>query len=262
MSNGELLKGKVAVVTGAAAGIGRGTAQVLAQHGARVVVADIDDKGSAETVARIAKAGGTACICHADVMRADQIAALVAFAEKTYGGLDIMHANAGITDYVDLEAMTEEQMDRVLDLNLRGALLCARYAIPAMKKRGGGSIVFTSSVLNTIGFPKCVVYSATKAGLIGATRTLAVEVGKDKIRVNCVSPGTINTPMLARDVADMNAEEAQNFMEKVRQANALGRIGEPEEVGEVVAWLSSDAASYVTGQNLYVDGAFTALKKI
>lgn len=253
MNRNQPLKGKVAIVTGAAAGIGRGAAQVLAQHGARVVVADIDDKGSAETVARITKPGGTACVCHADVTRADQIAALVAFAEKTYGGLDIMHANAGITDYAELESTTEVQMDRVLDLNLRGVLLCARYAIPAMKKRDGGSIVFTSSVLNTIGFPGCVVYSATKAGMVGAARTLAVEVGKHKIRVNCVSPGTINTPMLARDVTDLPA---------MRAANALGRIGEPEDIGEAVAWLSSDAAGYVTGQNLYVDGAFTALKKI
>ena len=253
MDRNQPLKDKVAVVTGAAAGIGRGSAKVLAQCGARVVVADIDDKGGADTVARITAAGGTARFCRADVTRADQIAALVAFAEKTYGGLDIMHANAGITHYVDLEAMTEEQMDRVLDLNLRGALLCARYSIPVMKKRGGGSIVFTSSVLNTIGFPGCVVYSATKAGMIGAARTLAVEVGKHKIRVNCVSPGTINTPMLTRDVTDM---------QPVREANALGRIGEPEDIGEAVAWLSSDAAGYVTGQNLYVDGAFTALKKI
>lgn len=210
-------------------------------------------RASAETVARITKPGGTACVCHADVTRADQIAALVAFAEKTYGGLDIMHANAGITDYAELESTTEVQMDRVLDLNLRGVLLCARYAIPAMKKRDGGSIVFTSSVLNTIGFPGCVVYSATKAGMVGAARTLAVEVGKHKICVNCVSPGTINTPMLARDVTDLPA---------MRAANALGRIGEPEDIGEAVAWLSSDAAGYVTGQNLYVDGAFTALKKI
>lgn len=253
MDRNQPLQNKVAVVTGAASGIGRGSARVLSQHGARVVVADIDDKGGAETVRLVTDAGGTASFCRADVTRADQIVALVAYAEKTYGGLDIMHANAGMTDYVDLEAMTEEQMDRVLDLNLRGALLCAQYSIPVMKKRGGGSIVFTSSVLNTIGFPQCVVYSATKAGMIGATRTLAVEVGKHKIRVNCVSPGTINTPMLARDVADM---------QPMREANALGRIGEPEDIGEAVAWLSSDAAGYVTGQNLYVDGAFTALKKI
>ena len=253
MDRNQPLKDKVAVVTGAAAGIGRGSAQVLAQCGGRVVVADIDDKGGAETVALITNAGGRASFCRADVTRADQIAALVAYAEKTYGGLDIMHANAGITDYAELEVTTETQMDRVLDLNLRGVLLCARYAIPAMKKRGGGSIVFTSSVLNTIGFPGCVVYSATKAGMIGAARTLAVEVGKHNIRVNCVSPGTINTPMLARDVTDLPA---------MRAANALGRIGEPEDIGEAVAWLSSDAAGYVTGQNLYVDGAFTALKKI
>jgi NAD(P)-dependent dehydrogenase (short-subunit alcohol dehydrogenase family) len=259
--HGKLI-GKTAIVTGAGAGIGRGSAIVLAGAGARVVVGDIDDKAGTETVRRIEQAGGEAIFVHVDVAKNDEVSSLIAQAEQAYGGLDIMFANAGITHYIDLEEMDESQMDRVLDINLKGALLCAKYSIPAMKKRGGGSIVFCSSVLNTIGFPQCVVYSATKAGMVGTARTLAVEIGKHNIRVNCVSPGTINTPMLARDVADMNKKGVKDYLQNVCQANALGRVGEPEDVGNAVVWLCSDEAGYVTGQNLYIDGAFTAAKKI
>lgn len=261
MATDRQLQGKVAIVTGAGAGIGRGSALVLASAGARVVVNDIDDKSGTETVRQIKDKGDEATFIRADVGSNDDVRLLVSKAEDTYGGLDIMHANAGITLYVDLEAMKESELDRVLDINLKGALLCAMHAIPAMKKRGGGSIVFTSSVLCTIGFPQCVVYSATKAGMVGAARALAVEVGKYNIRVNCVSPGTINTPMLARDVKDMNMKGDKDFLQKVCNANALGRIGEPEDVGNAVVWLSSDLASYVTGENLFVDGAFTAVKR-
>ena len=163
---------------------------------------------------------------------------------------------------MDLEEITETDFERMVDTNFKGFLFCAKHAIPAMKRAGGGSIVFCSSVLSTIGFPRCVVYSATKAGMVGAARTLAVEIGKFNIRVNVVSPGTINTPMLAHDMADMNVDETANYLQKVRDANALGRIGEPEDIGNAVVWLSSEEASYVTGQNIFVDGAFTAVKHI
>jgi NAD(P)-dependent dehydrogenase (short-subunit alcohol dehydrogenase family) len=256
------LRGKIAVVTGGGSGIGRGSAIVLAREGARVVVSDIDAKSGEETVRRINEAKDEAVFIRADVTKNEEIRQLVAQTGDTYKGLDIMFANAGITHYVDLEKMKESEIDRVLNINLKGALLCAKHAIPIMKKKGGGSIIFCSSVLNTIGFPQCVVYSSTKAGLVGAARTLAVEIGKYNIRVNVVSPGTINSPMLDRDMADMNVNEAKNYRQKVCNANALGRIGEPEDVGSAVVWLCSDESSYVTGQNLYVDGAFTAVKRI
>ena len=234
----DQLIGKTAIVTGAGAGIGRGSALVLSRAGARVVAGDIDGETGAETVRLIEEAGGEAVFVLADVAKNDDIVAMVARAEEAYGGLDIMFANAGITHYIDLEDMDESQMDHVLGINLKGALMCARHSIEPMKKRGGGSIVFSSSVLNTIGFPRCVVYAATKAGLVGAARTLAVEVGKYRIRVNCVSPGTINTPMLAHDVADMNTKGDTGFLQRVCEANALGRVGEPEEVGNAVMWVS------------------------
>jgi NAD(P)-dependent dehydrogenase (short-subunit alcohol dehydrogenase family) len=263
MAASKQLQGKVAVVTGGGSGIGRGSAICIALAGAHVVVSnDKNIEAGKETVNIIKKAGGDAVFFRADVTNYDEVRLLVAQTEDTYGGLDIMFANAGITHYVDLEEMTESEIDRVLDTNLKGALLCAKHAIPIMRKRGGGSIVFCSSVLNTIGFPQCVVYSSTKAGMVGAARTLAVEVGRYNIRVNVVSPGTINTPMLDRDMVDMNMDEAENYRQKVCNANALGRIGEPEDVGNAVVWLCSEKASYVTGQNLYIDGAFTAVKRI
>ena len=262
MSADKHLAGKVAVVTGAGSGIGRGSALVLAGAGARVIVNDINADSGAETVSLITEAGGEAKFIQADVGRSEEVRTLVAETEKTHGRLDIMFANAGFTIYVDLEDMTEDEFDRLVNTNFKGFLFCARHSVPAMKRAGGGSIVFCSSVLNTIGFPQCVVYSACKAAMVGAARTLAVEVGKHNIRVNCVSPGTINTPLLKRDMADMNVEEAENYIQNVRNANALGRIGEPEDVGNAVAWLSSDEAGYVTGQNLFVDGAFAAAKRI
>ena len=262
MATDKRLAGKVAVVTGAGSGIGRGSAIVLARAGARLVVNDIDPDSGVETVNLIRGAGGEATFIQADVGRSDAVRALVAQTEDAYGRLDILFANAGITNYVDLEEITETELERMLDTNFKGFLFCAKHAIPAMKRAGSGSIVFCSSVLSTIGFPQCVVYSATKAGMVGAARTLAVEIGKFNIRVNVVSPGTINTPMLARDMADMNVDETANYLKKVRDANALGRIGEPEDIGNAVVWLSSEEASYVTGQNIFVDGAFTAVKHI
>ena len=262
MATDRRLEDRVAVVTGSGSGIGRGSAIVLSRAGARVIVNDVDPDGGAETVGLICEAGGEATFIAADVGRSEEVKSLVAQAEDTYGRLDIMYANAGITNYVDLEDMTAADLERMLDTNFKGFLFCAKHAIPAMKRAGGGSIVFCSSVLSTIGFAQCVVYSATKAAMIGAARTLAVEVGKHNIRVNVVSPGTINTPMLARDMSDMNVEEAENYLQNVRNANALGRIGEPEDIGNAVAWLSSDEAGYITGINLFVDGAFTAVKQI
>jgi NAD(P)-dependent dehydrogenase (short-subunit alcohol dehydrogenase family) len=156
--------------------------------------------------------------------------------------------------------MGEDDIDWILDTDLKGALLCAQLAIPALKARGGGSIVFTSSVQAYTTLPGCVVYGAAKAGLVAAARALAVELGRDGIRVNTIAPGTIDTPMLERDLAGMNVAEADSFLEKVRTANALGRIGNVSEIGSVLVFLASDAASYVTGTTIVADGGFLAVK--
>jgi len=261
MNLNKVLENKVAIVTGSGSGIGKGAALSLAQAGAKVVVANRTRQTGEETVRLIKEEGCEAVFFPADVTDYKSVESLIEETERYYGKLDIMFANAGITNYVELEKVTEEQMDEILNTNLKGALLCAKLSIPAIRKSGGGSIIFCSSVLRTIGFPGCVVYSATKAGLIGAARTLAVEVGGYNIRVNVVSPGTIDSPMLDKDMADMNTEEAEDFKNSVRRANALGRIGNPSEIGEAVVWLCSDASSYVTGNNLCVDGGFTAVKR-
>lgn len=254
------LAGRTAVVTGAGAGIGRGSAIALAQAGAAVVVNDIAQPAAAETVEMIVAAGGQAVADGGDVSRVDDVKALVSRAVDTYGGLDVMHANAGVERYVSLEEMAEVDMDLLLDVDLKGVLLCAQHSIAPMRARGGGSIIFTSSVQATHSLPGCVVYAAAKAGVIAAARTLTLEVGGDNIRVNAISPGTIDTPMLRRDLDDMNTEEAGGFLDRVRAANTLGRIGTVEEVGALVVFLASDASSYISGTNILIDAGFSAVK--
>jgi NAD(P)-dependent dehydrogenase (short-subunit alcohol dehydrogenase family) len=255
------LKGRVAIVTGAGSGLGRGSAIALAGAGASVVLNDIDEAGLRGSAELVVAGGSEALVVTGDVTRPAEVEALVATAVERFGGLDIMHANAGVGRYIELEVMPEEDLDLVLAVDLKGVLLCAKYAIPALRVRGGGSIVMTSSVQASHSLRGCVVYSATKAGVIAAARTLAVEVGADNIRVNSISPGTIDTPMLDRDMAGMDLDGAADFLQRVRDANTLGRIGTPAEVGAAVVFLASDAASYITGSNLVVDGGFTAVKR-
>ncbi len=254
------LAGKVAVVTGAGSGIGRGSAVALAGAGASVVANDVNAPWAQETVDLIVASGGAALADGGDVSNSSDVKALVGKAVDAYGGLDVMHANAGVERYVSLEEMAEVDMDLLLDVDLKGVLLCAQHSIAPMRARGGGSIVFTSSVQATHSLPGCVVYAAAKAGVIAAARTLTLEVGCDNIRVNAISPGTIDTPMLRRDLDDMNVEESEGFLDRVRAANTLGRIGTVEEVGALVMFLASDASSYISGTNVYIDAGFTAVK--
>lgn len=246
-------------MTGAGSGLGRAAVVALAAAGGEVVANDVDEAVLRETV----ELAGDGVVAHVgDVSKKADVHDLVALAERDFGGLDVMHANAAISLYREFETMTEEDLDALLDLNLRGALLCAQAAIPALRRRGGGSIVLVSSVQGYQALPGCVVYGATKAGLISAAQTLATEVGRYGIRVNAIAPGTIDTPMLARDLEPMGADRAEAFLQSVREANALGRIGTPEEVASAVVFLASEASSYVTGTCLTVDGGFLAVKKL
>jgi NAD(P)-dependent dehydrogenase (short-subunit alcohol dehydrogenase family) len=254
------LTGKVAVVTGAGSGIGRACAVALGAAGASVVVNDLDPAGLDETVAEVESAGGAAVLSVGDVRLASDVRALVALATSTFGGVDVMVANAAVSIYTGLAEQDEETIDLVLDTNLKGALLCAQAAIAPMRKRGGGSIVFLSSVQGYLTLPGCVPYAAAKAGVVAAARALAVEVGANGIRVNAVAPGTIDTPMLRRDLSGMNVEEADSFLERVRSANALKRIGTPQEIANVVLFLASPAASYVTGTSIIADGGYLSVK--
>ena len=253
--------GKVAAVTGAGSGIGRGIAVGLASAGARVVVNDLVEDGLDETLELVAAAGSEGVASIGDVRRREDVQRLVDDAAASFGGLDVMVANAAVGLYADLEVMAEDEIDRVLDVNLKGALTCAQLAIPALRARGGGSIVFVSSVQAYETLRGCVVYGAAKAGLVAAARALAVEVGEHGIRVNAIAPGTIDTPMLQRDLDGMNTADAGGFLERVRSANALGRIGTVEEVADVVVFLVSDAARYVTGTTVVVDGGLLAVRR-
>ena len=255
-----VLDGKVAVVTGASSGIGRGAAVALAAAGARVVANDVDESGLESTLALVAEAGSEGIASVGDVRRRADVQAMIDAAIGSFGGLDVMFANAAVGKYTEFEGMAEDDIDWILDIDLKGALVCAQLAIPAMRARGGGSIVFTSSVQAYTTMPGCVVYGAAKAGLVAAARALAVEVGRNGIRVNAIAPGTIDTPMLARDLSGMNRAEADSFLDKVRNANALGRIGDVSEIGSVLVFLASDAAAYVTGTTIVADGGFLAVK--
>ncbi len=254
------LNGKVAAVTGAGSGIGRGIAVALAGAGADVVLNDVREDGLDETLRLVREAGSKGVASVGDVRRREDVERLVDDAAGTFGGLDVMVANAAIGLYADLEEMAEEEIDQVLDVNLKGALTCAQLAIPALRARGGGNIVFVSSVQAYETLRGCVVYGAAKAGLVAAARALAVEVGAHAIRVNAIAPGTIDTPMLQRDLDGMNPADADGFLDRVRAANALGRIGTVEEVADVVVFLVSDAARYVTGTTLVADGGFLAVR--
>jgi NAD(P)-dependent dehydrogenase (short-subunit alcohol dehydrogenase family) len=260
MKSHQVLAGKVAIVTGAGSGLGRAAALAFARAGADVVANDLEPSGLEETVREIEDAGARVATHVGDVSSKADVETLVATAVETFGGLDAMHANAAISIYRDLEQLPEDELDAILRVNFKGPLLCAQAAIPAMRTRGGGSIVFVSSVQGYQGLRGCVPYAGAKAALVAAARTLSVEVGPYGIRVNALVPGTIDTPMLERDLGPMNVDEREAFLDRVRSANSLGRIGRPEEVAAAAVFLAGDASSYVTGSAIVVDGGFLAVK--
>lgn len=246
--------GKVALITGGGSGIGRATAQIFAREGAKVVVADIVAAGGEETVRLIKAAGGEAVFVKADVAQTTDVEAMVKKAVDTYGRLDCAFNNAGIEGVIRPTAeYGEEQWDRVLAVNLKGVWLCMKYEILQMLKQGGGAIVNTASVAGLVGLPGLSAYVAAKHGVNGLTRTAALEYAKSGIRVNAVCPGAIRTAMFERGVRDNPGLE-----EQIVAMEPVGRMAAPEEVGEAVVWLCSDAASFVTGLPMAVDGGWVA----
>jgi NAD(P)-dependent dehydrogenase (short-subunit alcohol dehydrogenase family) len=246
--------GKVALVTGAGSGIGRATAQIFTREGAKVVVADIVIEGGEETVRLLKAAGGEATFVRVDVSQPVDVEAMVKKAVDTYGRLDCAFNNAGIEGVIQPTAdYGEAHWDRVLAINLKGVWLCMKYEIQQMLKQGSGAIVNTASVAGLIGLPGFSAYVAAKHGVNGLTKTAALEYAKVGIRVNAVCPGAIRTPMFERGMRDNPGIE-----EQIVAAEPIGRMAAPEEVGEAVVWLCSDAASFVTGLPMAVDGGWVA----
>lgn len=244
-------EGKVALVTGAASGIGRATAVAFAGAGAAVVVADRDVERGEETVALARAAGGRAVFQRCDVASETEVAALVARAVSEYGRLDFAHNNAGINSLA-VDEWETPHWQRSLEVNLTGVMLCMRAEAEVMLKQGSGSIVNTASINGLVGNPSQPAYTATKHAVVGLTRHGALRWARKGIRVNCVCPGVIDTPMV-EGVA--SRPEIRKIMEGM---TPLGRFGRPEEVAAGVLWLCSDAASFVTGHPLVIDGGATA----
>ncbi len=248
----KIFVNKVALVTGASFGIGRATALAFARRGAKVVVADWIDDG--EIIQQLRDEGAEAIFIKCDVSKTNEVAAMVDQAVKTYGRLDFGINNAGIEGITaPTHECTEENWDRTININVKGIWLCMKYQIPLMRKQGSGVIVNVASIAGLVGFPGLPAYVVSKHGIVGLTKTAALENAKEGIRVNAVCPGVIKTNMVDRLTGkDKTVEKQYENMEPV------GRMGTPDEVAEAIAWLCSDGASFITGHALAVDGGWIA----
>jgi NAD(P)-dependent dehydrogenase (short-subunit alcohol dehydrogenase family) len=243
------LAGKTAIITGGGGGIGRSTAVRFAKEGARVAVADIDAAIGEETVSLIKRDGGEAIFIKTDVTDSDEIKALIDTTTSTFGALHILFNNAGVgNSEVRSVDLAEQEWDRVIDINLKGVFLGIKYAIPELIKAGGGAIINTSSLLGLKGQKYVSAYNASKAGVVMLTQNAALEYGKYNIRVNAIAPGVIDTPIIE------HWKQNERKWPIISRANALGRIGTPDEVANAVVFLASDEASFITGTTLSVDG--------
>lgn len=253
----EELRGKVALVTGAASGIGRATALAFSRAGAQVIVSDVDDRGGEETLAMMAAAGDAGLFLRCDVSRGAEVAELVGHAAERYGRLDCAVNNAGVEGQrASIDEYEEADWRRVIEVNLTGVWLCMKYELQAMLRQGSGSIVNVASIFGAAGARRAPAYVASKHGVIGLTRAAALENAQRGIRVNAVCPGYVETPMLMD--RGLNIAENPHLLADVVAKQPIGRLGRPEEIAEVIVWLASDAASLVTGVALAADGGFLA----
>jgi NAD(P)-dependent dehydrogenase (short-subunit alcohol dehydrogenase family) len=246
------VEGKVAVVTGGAAGIGRASARALAAEGARVGIGDVEGDGADRVAGEIRDAGGEAFGRRTDVRSSAEVEGLVQEALQRYGSLDVMFNNAGIAVGGGAAEMSEEDWNRVIDVNLTGVWRGMRFAIPAMLDRGGGSIINTSSVQSAVGFIGWAGYAASKGGINALTQQAAVEYAPKGIRVNAILPGTIMTPMNERVMEETS--DPQGLMAAWISMHPIARVGQPEEVAAAVVFLASDESSFITGELLRIDG--------
>ena len=248
----DKLKGKVALITGGASGIGSATVRLFAQEGAAVMVADINAGLGEALVKEIHSQGGRAHFFRCDVTRADDCRRSVELTLELFGRLDILFNNAGIIRRADVVETTEDEWDRVLAVNLKSIFLMSKFAIPVMAQAGGGAIINTSSGWGLKGGGKAVSYCASKGGVVNMTRAMAIDHGAQNIRVNCICPGDVDTPMLRHEAQQLGQSEADFLADAADRP--LRRFGTPLEIAQAVLYLASDLASYVSGAALVVDG--------
>jgi NAD(P)-dependent dehydrogenase (short-subunit alcohol dehydrogenase family) len=246
------LRGKVAVITGGASGIGRATSLLFAREGASVVIADVNQAAGSELVKEISDQGSKAIFDHADVTQADDCQRVVDRAMREFGGVHILFNNAGIIRRASVVDLSEAEWDRVMAVNVKSVFLMSRAVIPVMARQGGGTIINTASGWGLTGGSKAAVYCASKGAVVLLTKAMAVDHGPQNIRVNCICPGDTDTPML-RNEAEQLGEIHDRFLSEAAR-RPLGRVGKPEEIAQAALYLASDQSSFVTGTALVVDG--------
>jgi NAD(P)-dependent dehydrogenase (short-subunit alcohol dehydrogenase family) len=250
------LKGKVAVITGAASGIGLATARALAHVGARVALLDIDERKGKEAEEEIRKVNGEANFIRCDVRSDAECRRAIECVCRKFGGIDILINNAGVIRRKSIADTNEEEWDLVVDVNLKGIYLVSRHVIPHLIRSGGGTIVNIGSGWGLHGGPNAAAYCASKGGVVNLTRAMAIDCGKDNIRVNCVCPGDTETPMLKGEATQLGEDEKKFLSEAARRP--LSRIGQPEDIANAVLYLVSSLSAWVTGSVIVVDGGGTA----
>ncbi|MCS6925096.1 MAG: SDR family oxidoreductase [Candidatus Binatia bacterium] len=250
------LAGKVALITGGASGIGEATAKLFAQEGAKVVIADVQTAKGKAVVTAIKAAGGEAAFIRANVAREGDAKRMVAFTVKRYGRLDILFNNAGVENPKPEVETSVAEWDRIMDVNVKGVFLGTKYAIPEMKKNGGGSIINTSSIFGLVGSPGFAAYHASKGAVRLLTKSTALAHAAENIRCNAICPGVIETPMFAEVLSA--APDPDRARAEWLATEPIGRFGRPDDIAYGALYLASDESSYVTGTELVIDGGYTA----
>ena len=252
----ERLEGKRTIVTGAGSGIGRAIALRLSAEGARVLLADLDEEAAGAVAAEVGEAGGEALVHKTDVTKAPDVEALVELAVSEWGGLDVMVNNAGVGVAGMATTTAEREYEFVMDVCVRGTFLGMKYAIPALTESGGGSVVNMSSVAALVGIPDRAVYSAAKGAILAMTRASAIDHVGEGVRVNCVAPGTVDTPWISRITS--NYDDPQKARANMQARQPHGRFVTPEEIAAMAAYLAADESASVIGACMIVDGGVTA----